>query len=716
MRFSVRVRIFLGFTAVIVTLATANLISAFGLRELDGVSSQIIAKTDIVRFVNDYTADVSEQTLALRAFAFSGLDADKKRVAELRGRADASRKQVERLLLATGEERTVNKLTEVATAFDEVFTALENRLGNENDALQVVVIGVGKLDQTSQNLVAFLEGRDDEAKALAARISPLVARFNQASIAYISSGASSDFDAAIEAGEELDALVKEAAVSLRSLPRREQAIVRYVRRDGDVIRQSLRQKQATSTGTHNALDQLDDAARQIERVTDQVKSSAMAGQTLALNNMMQAVKASTSQSFIGLLIGAGIAAALAWFIGRSVANPLTRITSAVARLAAGDKTVAIPDTGRGDELGRMAEAAAVFKDKAFELERMAEEKRASEAAAAEAQREREREQARIIREREKEEEQNRAERRQARMQQRLQMADAFERRVMGVVDAVAGASRRMAQASSSLVTNAQKTNEQVENTHHATAEASQNVHAVAGATEELSVSFRSVRNELGHSASVAQSAVTEATRTTETVAGLTKAADQIGTVVKMIKDIAEQTNLLALNATIEAARAGEAGRGFAVVAHEVKNLAAQSGRATEEIASYVGQIQHVSGDASGAIERIGRIIGEMNEVSQSVVAAVEQQVAATEEIAKNVLHVSSGTELVRESVTIVGTAATETEAMTSDMEDQARHMMNEADALKLEVERFLAEIRDTREEGDEAEAPSQSSIRLLKSA
>ncbi|WP_417460963.1 methyl-accepting chemotaxis protein [Kordiimonas sp.] len=715
MRFSVRVRILLGFSAVIVTLATANLISAFGLRGLDGVSSQIIAKTDIVRFVNDYTADVSEQTLALRAFAFSGLNADKERVAELRVRADTSRKQVEMLLLANGEQGTVTKLTEVATAFDEVFTAMENRLGNENDALQVVVIGVGKLEQTSQNLVDFLEGQEGDAKALAVRVSPLVARFNQSSIAYISSGASSDFEAAIESGQELDDLVEEAAVALRALPRRQQAIVRYVRRDGDVIRQSLRQKQATSTAMHGALDQLDDAARQIERVTDQVKSSARAGQTLALNNMMRAVKASTKQSFIGLLIGAAIAAVLAWFIGRSVANPLTRITSAVAKLAAGDKTVAIPDTDRGDELGRMAEAAAIFKGKAFELERMAEEKRASEATAAEAQREREREQARLIREREKEEEQSRAERRQARMQQRLQMADAFERRVMGVVDAVAGASRRMAEASSSLVANAQQTNDQVENTHSATAQASHNVHAVAGATEELSVSFRSVRSELGHSASVAQSAVTEATRTTETVAGLTKAADQIGTVVKMIKDIAEQTNLLALNATIEAARAGEAGRGFAVVAHEVKNLAAQSGRATEEIATYVSEIQRVSGDAGGAIERIGQIIGEMNEVSQSVVAAVEQQVAATEEIAKNVQYVSSGTELVRESVTIVGAAATETEAMTSDLQDHARHMMNEADALKLEVERFLAEIRDTREEGGETE-PSEPAVRLLKSA
>ncbi|WP_262689525.1 HAMP domain-containing methyl-accepting chemotaxis protein [Kordiimonas aestuarii] len=714
MRFSVRLRILLGFVAVIVTLAAANLISAFGLRGLDGASNQIIAKTDIVRLVNDYTADIATQTMALRAYSFSGLEADKEKMTEARTRANKSRKQVEKLLIANNEERTVEDLAAVATSFDEVFTAMENRLGNEGDALQVVVIGVGKLEQSAKNLVDFLANRSDDEKALAQQISPLVTTFNQASIAYVSSGASTDFDAAITTSEALDGIVQKVMGFMRGVPRREQAAVRYMRRDSDVIRQSLRQKHATATAVHAALDQLDAAARQVEVVTEAIKSGTRAGQTLALNHMMSAVEGSTRQSFIGLLIGALIAAALAWYIGRSVANPLGRITEAVSKLADGDKSVAIPHTNRGDELGRMAQAAAVFKDKAFELESLAEEKRASEALAADARRAREVEQAELMQRRQREEEQERADRRKARMQQRLQMADAFERRVMGVVDAVNKASRRMADASSSLVQNAQQTNLQVENTHNATTEASGNVNAVAGATEELSVSFRSVRNELGHSAQVAQSAVGEATRTTETVAGLAKAADQIGVVVKMIRDIADQTNLLALNATIEAARAGDAGRGFAVVAHEVKGLAAQSGRATEEIATYVDEIQRVSGDAGGAINRIGRIIGEMHEVSQSVVAAVEQQAAATEEIAKNVQHVSAGTSLVRESVSIVGQAATETEAMTSELQEHATQLMGEADALKNEVERFLSEIRDTREEavGNEVSSP----IRLLKSA
>ena len=170
----------------------------------------------------------------------------------------------------------------------------------------------------------------------------------------------------------------------------------------------------------------------------------------------------------------------------------------------------------------------------------------------------------------------------------------------------------------------------------ASAEASANVRDIASATDELAASVMEIDRQVAQSNAIAEKAVGEAERTNAAVQELNEAAKRIGDVVSLITDIAEQTNLLALNATIEAARAGDAGRGFAVVAGEVKALAGQTAKATEDIATQIAGMQHATSRSIEAIEAIERTIRDIGSISGAIAAAVTEQGAATQEIARSV--------------------------------------------------------------------------------
>jgi methyl-accepting chemotaxis protein len=195
------------------------------------------------------------------------------------------------------------------------------------------------------------------------------------------------------------------------------------------------------------------------------------------------------------------------------------------------------------------------------------------------------------------------------------------------------------------------------------------------------------------SSRIAESAVAQAEETDGRIGKLSRAAQEIGDVVKLITAIAEQTNLLALNATIEAARAGDAGRGFAVVASEVKTLAGQTAKATDEISSHIAGMQDATKESVAAIKQIGGTIGQISSIAASIATAVEQQGAATQEIARNVQGVATGTRAAATDITEVNRGATQTGTASEEVLRSARSLSSESARLRAELSRFMANIR-----------------------
>jgi two-component system, OmpR family, sensor kinase len=72
---------------------------------------------------------------------------------------------------------------------------------------------------------------------------------------------------------------------------------------------------------------------------------------------------------LGMLIAGAMVVAALIHISRYVSTPLLDLAGRMRRLATNETDIDIPETGRGDEIGEMAQATAVFRNNAIELVR-----------------------------------------------------------------------------------------------------------------------------------------------------------------------------------------------------------------------------------------------------------------------------------------------------------------------------------------------------------
>ena len=367
---------------------------------------------------------------------------------------------------------------------------------------------------------------------------------------------------------------------------------------------------------------------------------------------------------IGGLAGLLIAGLVAFWLGRGLVVPLTETCASMDRLIKGDLGFDVPFSDRKNEIGRIARSLQVFKDHLVGANRLRAEQEEAKARAT-------------------------AERRAV----LSQIADDFERSVGGVIQGTTSAAGELQHSASSMSTIAEGTKDQSTKVAAAAEQAATNVQTVAASAEELSSSIKEIARQVTQPSSIAQSAVQQAAHTEAMVERLAEASQKIGEVMALIQNIAGQTNLLALNATIESARAGEAGKGFAVVANEVKALSAQTAKATEEITSQIAAIRDATGSAVVAIREIGTTIGHMNEITSSIAAAVEEQGAATQEIARSVQQAAQGTQGVTQNIVGVREASAQVGAASTLVLNAAGQLSTQSEQLKSETEKFLGGIR-----------------------
>ena len=166
--------------------------------------------------------------------------------------------------------------------------------------------------------------------------------------------------------------------------------------------------------------------------------------------------------------------------------------------------------------------------------------------------------------------------------------------------------------------------------------------------------------------------------------------DRVSQIVSVIEDISGQTNLLSLNASIEAARAGDAGRGFAVVAEEIRVLSDNTSEQLENIKNIISELisecnecvkasENIVEDNVTQKEEIGYVLSEFGTLDEQIgltadkAEEIKQLVETMVELNGNITTSSGG-------LTDVSSAnAAATEEMTANIEELNAMMHGVAD-------------------------------------